>query len=301
MSILPPDVRALYPFKRHYLEMRGPRMHYVDEGEGPAVVMLHGNPTWSFFYRNLILGLRDDYRTIAPDHIGCGLSDKPQRYPYGLATHIDNLERLSDHLRLEKVTLAVHDWGGAIGFGWAIRQPQRVKRLVILNTAAFRGPVPFRIRVCRWPVVGTAALLYLNAFARGALSMATVHPQKLTPAIRRGYLFPYQSRADRFGILRFVQDIPITSRSASRPVLQSIENGLHQFRDRPAILFWGARDFCFHDWFLDRWKTLLPSATVHRFPDAGHYVLEDAFEEIMPRMREFLARTAVVSPRMVAP
>ncbi len=147
----------LYPFASHYVDVGGYRMHYVDEGVGPAVVMLHGNPTWSFHYRELIKGLRDTYRVIVPDHIGCGLSDKPQEYPYTLSTHIDNVERLIDRLNLESVTLAVHDWGGAIGFGWAARHPSSVRDLILFNTAAFLvDSCPLRLRICRWPVIGEA-------------------------------------------------------------------------------------------------------------------------------------------------
>ena len=165
-------IRHLYPFASHYFDTGGRRMHYVDEGAGPAVVMLHGNPTWSFYYRELITALRDSYRVIAPDHIGCGLSDKPQDYPYTLATHIENLERLLDHLGLDDITLAMHDWGGAIGCGFAVRHPQRVGRLIVLNTAAFLGRTPWRIRMCRLPVLGPLLVRGLNGFARTATLMA---------------------------------------------------------------------------------------------------------------------------------
>ncbi len=158
-------------------------MHYVDEGSGPAIIMLHGNPTWSFYYRELIKGLRNQYRVIAPDHIGCGLSDKPQDYTYTLATHIDNLARLIDHLRLENVTLAGHDWGGAIGFGWATRNPDQVTRFVVFNTAAFFGRMPFRIRVCRWPILGDVLVRRLNLFARSALWMARRRHERMTPEV----------------------------------------------------------------------------------------------------------------------
>lgn len=290
MSMLPAELRQLYPFKRHFLELSGPRMHYVDEGDGSPIVMLHGNPTWSFYFRDLIAGLRGTHRVIAPDHVGCGLSDKPRCYRYTLETHVDNLERLLNHLQLTDVTLAVHDWGGAIGFGWAARHPERVSRLVIFNTAAFLGRVPFRIRICRWPVFGGIALLRFNAFARAALTMACTKQERMTPAVRSGYLFPYSTPADRIAILQFVRDIPVSRRIPSHAVVQDIERQLPRFRDRPAIIFWGAKDFCFNDSFLDRWKTLLPRAEVHRFPDAGHYVVEDAHERILPALRSFLAR-----------
>ena len=121
---LPGDVRQLYPFDgRLYLLTNGHCLHYLDEGAGPPVLMLHGNPTWSFYYRDLVLGLRDHFRCIVPDHLGCGLSDKPQDFSYRLEDHIRHVEELVEHLQLERVHLVVHDWGGAIGMGFATRQP----------------------------------------------------------------------------------------------------------------------------------------------------------------------------------
>ena len=135
--------RELYPFEGHFLDRGGLRYHYLDEGRGAPVLMLHGNPTWSFYYRDLITALRGDYRCIAPDHIGCGLSDKPgdDRYNYCLKSRVDDLEALADHLGLiERLTLVVHDWGGMIGMAWAVRRPQRLARLVGVNTAACLPP-----------------------------------------------------------------------------------------------------------------------------------------------------------------
>ncbi len=295
-----PDPRVaglgeLYPFESHYLDIGGVRMHFVDEGSGPAVIMLHGNPTWSFYYRELIKGLRDHYRVIAPDHIGCGLSDKPQRYPYTLSTHIDNLGRLIDHLKADDVTLAGHDWGGAIGFGWAARNPDRVKRFVVFNTAAFFGRMPFRILVCRWPILGDMLVRRFNLFARAAIGMASGQRDRMTPEVAHGYLLPYDNYTNRVGVLQFIRDIPLTPSVPSHSVLESIEAALPQFRDRPMAIFWGEKDFCFNDSFLRGWIERFPHANVHRFPDAGHYVVEDAHERILPLLREFLTQLPDVS------
>jgi haloalkane dehalogenase len=283
-------VGELYPFSDHYLDVIGARMHYVDEGAGHPVVMLHGNPTWSFYYRELIKGLRDRYRVIAPDHVGCGLSDKPQDYPYTLSTHISNLERLMDHLQLDNVTLAVHDWGGPIGFGWAARHPDRVRGFIIFNTAAFPGGrIPLRIRICRWPILGDVLVRGLNGFARAALYMACCKRDRMTREVRNGYLFPYDSIAHRIATLCFVRDIPLDARAPSYPVLRQIEAALPLFRDRRMIILWGMRDFCFTPRFLDKWIARFPAAAVHRFDDAGHYVVEDAYERILPLIRDFPA------------
>ena len=131
------DWRQLYPFASHTLPLGSWRYHYLDEGSGEPLLMVHGNPTWSFYWRNLILAFRDRYRVVAPDHMGCGWSDKPQAYPYCLSTHIANLVQLIEHLDLRAVTLLVHDWGGPIGLGAALRVPDRIARLVLFNTGAF--------------------------------------------------------------------------------------------------------------------------------------------------------------------
>lgn len=257
-------------------------MHFVAEGAGRPVVMLHGNPTWSFYYRNLIAGLKGRFKVIAPDHIGCGLSDKPGDYPYTLTTHVENFERLADHLGLDDVTLVVHDWGGPIGFGWATKHPERVRDIVVFNTAAFlTGKMPFRVRVCGWPIVGEAAILGCNAFARAAVRMACCRRERMTQAVATGYLAPYDSPAHRTAVLRFVRDIPYHARIPSYAEFERIEAGLPSLRDKPMTILWGMRDFCFTARFLDEWQKHFPGAEVHRFDDAGHYVVEDAHERIL--------------------
>ena len=159
--------RSLYPFESHELRLDGVRYHYLDEGAGETLLLVHGNPTWSFYWRNLVLGLRGKYRLIVPDHIGCGLSDKPHDYPYRLAQHVANLKTLISELGLKNVTLLGHDWGGAIGLGAATAMPDRFSRFVMFNTAAFRSMwMPWRIRVCRTPLLGRFAVQGLNAFAK---------------------------------------------------------------------------------------------------------------------------------------
>ena len=283
------SIAHLYPFESHYLDVGGARMHYVDEGDGPPIVLVHGNPTWSFYFRDIIKGLRDENRVIAFDHVGCGLSDKPQRYPYTLATHIRNTGQLIDHLGLESLTLGGHDWGGAIGFGWAVRHAERVRRLVVFNTAAFLGGrTPLRIRLCRWPVVGDLLVRGLNGFSRSAIYMVCMNRSSMTPEVAKGYLLPYDSWANRVAVMRFVRDIPMTSRVPSYAILREIEAGLTTLRDKPMIVLWGGRDFCFDDLFLGEWRRRFPRADIHRFPDAGHYVVEDAHDRIVPLIQRFM-------------
>ncbi len=284
--------RREYPFAPRYLQLNdGLRMHYVDEGDGRPVVMVHGNPTWSFFFRNLLSGLSEHgRRAIAPDHIGCGLSDKPQDYPYRLINHIDNLERLLDFLEIEACDLIVHDWGGAIGLGWAVRHPHKVGRIVVLNSAAFLVPrCPWRIRICRCPLLGPLLIQGCNGFARAALRMAVAKPKNLSAAARQGYLAPYNNYRNRIANLRFVQDIPLSPSHPTWRTMKEIENGLGQLQDKPMRICWGMRDFCFTPRFLERWLQFFPRADAHRLTDAGHYILEDAPSRIEPLVTDFLA------------
>lgn len=278
-----------YPFESKFFDLDGLRYHYVDQGRGETLLCVHGNPTWSFAWRNIVKGLAGDYRVIAVDHIGCGFSDKPEDYEYRLPRHIDNLSRFVTGLGLERVTLLAHDWGGAIGLGTALRLPERFMRFVLMNTAAFRSNrMPWRIAMCRWPVFGPLGVRGLNLFARAALSMAVCHHERMTPEVRAGYLAPYGSWADRVAILRFVQDIPMTPAHPSYPTLLEIEQGLPTLKERPLLFVWGERDWCFTPAFLEEFLARFPDAESLRLPDAGHYVFEDAHERIVPRVREFL-------------
>jgi cis-3-alkyl-4-acyloxetan-2-one decarboxylase len=287
-------VNELYPFAGRYFERNGLRLHYLDEGAGEPVVMLHGNPTWSFYYRHLVLGLRDRYRCVAPDHIGCGRSDKPPptRYDYSLPSRVDDLEALLDDLQIHgPTTLVLHDWGGMIGMTYAARHPERVKRLVVLNTAAFHLPagkrLPWALRLGRNSSIGGWLIRRLNLFCR-TVARIGVQRQKLSPAVRAAYLAPYDSWANRIAVLRFVQGIPVAPGDADYELVGNVERSLAQFRSTPALICWGLKDLVFDADFLAQWQQHLPQAEVHRFEDAGHYVLEDAGEEIIAHVRSFL-------------
>jgi cis-3-alkyl-4-acyloxetan-2-one decarboxylase len=277
-----------YPFEPKSCILRdGHRLSFVDEGAGRPVVFLHGNPSWSYLYRNLIVLLQGSQRCIAPDHLGCGLSDKPQNYPYRLADHIDNLENFLDRLAVERCVLVMHDWGGAIGMGWAGRNADRVAGMVVLNTAAFRaGGIPLRIAVCRWPVVGALMVRGLNLFARGATLMAV--KKRMAPDVQAGFLFPYDSWANRIAIHRFVEDIPLHRGHPSWAMLLQVEQGLKSLVGKPMLICWGGRDFCFTDVFYDEWRRRFPGAESHYFAQAGHYLLEDAFDGVGGRIDSFL-------------
>ena len=284
-------IAAQYPFASHFLAHDGISQHYVDEGprDGETLLFLHGNPTWSFFWRRPIAALRDRYRCVAPDHVGCGMSDKPEKYEYRLVRHIENVERLVAALALKRITLVVHDWGGAIGMGFARRRPELVERLVFLNTAAFRlARLPLRLAICRVPGLGRFLVRGLNGFALGAALMAVT--KRLPPEVKAGYLLPYDSWANRVATLRFVEDVPLDASHPSWAEATAIDEALTSFRDRPAVLLWGERDWCFTPAVRATFQERLPDAEVHRFEDAGHYVIEDAPGRVVAGIEDFLAQ-----------
>jgi haloalkane dehalogenase len=288
---LPAAIRAIYPFAPHGLETSAGRLHYVDEGPrdaDTAVICVHGNPTWSFLYRDVVKSLSDKYRVIAPDHLGCGRSDKPQNFAYRLSDHIENLAKLVTTLPQKKLHFIVHDWGGAIGSAVAEQFSDKVGKLVVMNTAAFSGPCPLRIQLCRMPLLGPLLVRGLNGFAGPAAWMAVTQP--LPPAVKAGFLWPYRSWSDRVAVLRFVQDIPLSPSHPSAATLAAITAGLEKLRDKPMLLAWGMRDFCFTPFYLAEWRRRFPSAQVYEFPESGHYLLEDSGSELIPEIGKFLER-----------
>lgn len=286
-------VESLYPFESHFYDRDGLELHYVDEGAGAPVVCLHGNSGWSFYYRALIKDLSRTHRVLVPDHIGCGLSDKPDdsRYEYRLERRIEDIEAWLDELGVrENITLVVHDWGGAIGMGYAARHPERVSRLVVTNTAAFPIPdtksLPWSLWFCRTKA-GSAFVRGLNGFVRGWL-LTGCKSRRLTPEERAGYLAPYDSYRNRIAVLRFVQDIPVLPTDPSFACLASIAEALSGLRDKPMLLLWGEKDFVFDNKVLAEWNRRFPDARVEVFPEAGHLILEDARDECIGLIREFV-------------
>lgn len=277
-----------YPYVSNFLKIGDNNLHYIDEGCGPVVIMLHGNPTWSFYYRNLIASLRPYCRVIVPDHMGCGLSDKPQEYSYTLSQHIKNVGRLVEHLGIKKFSLVVHDWGGAIGFGYCVNHLENVEKILVMNSGAFRSSrIPFRINLCKYGFLGELLVRGLNGFAWPASFMAV--EKTLPKDIVKGYLAPYNSWENRIAVHRFVQDIPMNRDHPSYKTLLAIEKGLVAIRKGqvPIQLIWGGKDFCFNDAFFSEWQQHFPEATSHYFPDAGHYVLEDKKSEVIKIAKEF--------------
>ena len=230
-----------------------------------------------------------------------GLSDKPSddRYAYTLQSRVDDLTTLLDRLGIRgPVTLVVHDWGGMIGFGWALAHMAQVKRLVILNTAAFplpaAKPMPWQLTLGRDSKLGALLIRGFNAFS-GIASQVGV-ARRMPRAVRRAFVAPYDSWANRIATLRFVQDIPLHEGDAAWPLVTDVGRRLHEFADRPTFIGWGLKDFVFDQHCLDGFTAALPDAEVHVFADAGHYVLEDKYAVLVPAIRAFLDRSATNRP-----
>ncbi|MDT8450170.1 MAG: alpha/beta fold hydrolase, partial [Wenzhouxiangellaceae bacterium] len=259
---------ALYPFQSNFHELRsGHCMHFVDEGpvDERPVVMVHGNPTWSFYYRELIRGLSDSHRCMALDHVGMGLSDRPpdREYDYTLATRVADFGDWLDSVEPDRpVDLVVHDWGGAIGLSWAAAHPERVRRIVILNTWAFTIPenvdLPRSLALARtWP--GALLITCFNAFSSVAARVAT--ESRLERNVVRSMVAPYRGAPSRrLATLRFVQDIPLKQSDPAWSVLAETERNLPRLADCPILLGWGGRDFVFDDRVLDKWREIFPDA-----------------------------------------
>ncbi|MBF0259640.1 MAG: alpha/beta hydrolase [Desulfamplus sp.] len=263
--------------------------------------MLHGNPTWSFYFRHLVSKLSSTnksqgYRTIVPDHIGCGLSDKPDKSTYGytLKNRVNDLTALVNSLNLqpdEKISLIVHDWGGMVGCAWALQNLDRVDKIVITNTSGFFLPrdkkLPLRLWLIKYlKLFAIPAVLGLNIFSRAALYMAPF--KKLSEDVKLGLAAPYNSWSNRIATLKFVQDIPITQKDRSYDLVRHVDINLSKFKKIPMLILWGKHDFVFDMSFLREWKLRFPGTPVYLFEDAGHYLFEDKPDETSALIRNFL-------------
>lgn len=302
-------LREEYPFRHHFLATPHGRMHYVDEGEGEPVLALHGNPTWSFLYRHLIGNLSADHRVIAPDLIGFGLSEKPSDVSaYSIEGHAADIDTLITKLDLHDVTLVVHDWGGPIGLAAFTRHPDRLRRLVVLNTAGFfyididgdkpRSIVPpLALRVIRAPGVGETLIRGLGFFHRVILPQGILRADRYTDLVRRAYRAPHDSYGTRAGVLAFPRLIPTsTEEPVARLLINEVDPFLRRFRG-PVLIVWAMKDFAFTPTVLEGWRQRFPMARVVELPEAGHYLQEDAYETIVPAVRDFLSADTLAASR----
>ena len=283
-----------FPFAPHYQTVNGFEMHFVDEGAGEPIVLVHGDPTWGYLYRMFIPALSGRRRCIVPDHMGMGKSGTPRDpYPYRLRHHIANLETLVLDLDLDDITLVLHDWGGPVGLGFATRHPRRIKRLVLMNTWAFApwpgGPFP-RLLELICSERGERFVLERNGYLEPALVGTTHHSDRLTKTVMEAYRAPFPTPASRLALLCWSRDIPVTETDPSYAEMKGIEQGLAHFSRTPILLVWGMRDPVLPVSVLRRWHRIFPHATTHEIEDASHFVQEDAPERIVLWIEEFLDR-----------
>ncbi len=290
-----------YPFESRYARVCGHQMHYVDEGSGETLLFLHGNPTWSYLYRDVIAGLSTGYRCVAPDHLGFGLSDKPADADYSMRAHAMRLEAFVQTLGLRDVTLVVQDWGGVIGLSWAVRHKALVKRLVVLNTAGFVPETPRELAALRplpwgfpllWalriPVLGELFVQGLGGFVRYLLPLGSHHRERLTSDVMSSYLAPYPTWASRRAQLASVRQVPMRPSDPAWQLLRETGAELTGWTVRTQIV-WGMRDPVFVQWFLDEFERRLPNhAPTIRIPDASHFLQQDRPDLIAWAIRDFV-------------
>ena len=281
-----------FPFAPHFKDMGHFQMHYVDEGAGEPVVLVHGDPTWGYLYRKFIPTLAQQHRCVVPDMMGMGKSSAPATpYPYRLADHIANLERLLLHLNLDQMTLVLHDWGGPVGLGFATRHPERIKRLVLLNTWAFApwpgGSFPKLLEMIR-SERGEKFVLEKNGYVKNALLGTTHHQENLTAAVLDAYLAPFPTPESRLALLCWTRDIPVSPDDPSFATMKAIEEKLALFAETPTLLIWGKQDPVLPPAVLQRWQQIYPKATTHEIEDASHFLQEDAPEPIVAWIAQFL-------------
>lgn len=277
--------REAYPFAPHYFEAGSGRMHYVDEGQGAPVLMLHGNPTWSFLYRHLIRRLAPAYRCVAPDYLGFGLSDKPPGWSYAPPAHAICVHDLIEHFGLEDVTLVVHDWGGPIGLSYALRRPENVRALVVMNTWLWplnRDPKVMAFSTLMGGPLGRMLTRRFNAFARYVMPLVYGDPRRLIADVHRHYLKPAARPEEREGHWVFARAL-----LGAAPWLEGLWRQREKLVGLPALLLWGMKDPAFGG-ALKRWQRVLPGAQVRPLSRTGHYVPEEAGNEAAERVARFL-------------
>ncbi len=281
-----------FPWQPRFKAINGFDMHYVDEGKGEPIVCLHGMPTWGYLYREFIKDLSKGYRVVVPDHMGFGKSDVPQDKPYTMAQHVDNLAKLVLAIGLKDITLVMQDWGGPIGFGFAVDHPDLVKRLVILNTSVGvmrEGTKP-------WYQDFEKRGIYEQFFSNmkenlpRLLQGGLYHPERVTPLMLRAYTSPFPAAEYCKGAVAFPRDIPIGMSHPTAAFMQSVRDKLDRLVKTPKILIWGMQDIVFSPAVIDRWHKFYPGTPVHQVEDAGHFLQEDAPAEIISTIRLFCSQ-----------
>ena len=280
--------RSAYPFESRWMTLPAGRMHYVDEGTGEPIVFVHGTPSWSFEWRHLIAGLSGTHRCIAPDHLGFGLSDRPEQFAYTPEAHAAAFAAFIDRLDLAPFTLVVHDYGGPVALPVCFSRPERVARLVLVNTWmwSFAGDHEMT-RNARLAGGAVGRLLYrhLNLSLRVLMPYAYGDRKKLTPDIHRQYLDRFPDRWSRGAVLWPLAHALL----GSSGYYDGLWRKRNELRGRPALIVWGMKDAAFTPRLLERWRQALPDAHIVEIGNAGHWPHEEAPGEVLRSVHAFLS------------
>lgn len=275
-----------FPFKPNFKNINGFEMHYIDEGKGEVILCHHGMPTWSYLYREFIKELAKDHRIIVPDAMGFGKSDVPQDKPYLMEQHVDNLAKLVFDLDLSDITLVVQDWGGPIGLGFAVDHPERIKRLVIMNTSIGvmkEGSKPWYHAMEK---MGKYVEFIKNT--SNIIKMGMYRKEKITKSLLNAYAAPFPSDGYYVGALAWPKDIPVGDSHPSAKIMRHVRENLEILKDKSKILIWGMKDPIFLPWVIDWWSKIYPGIETHRIENASHFLQEDSPEEIILHIKDFM-------------
>ena len=282
--VIPPAVRELFPFTSRFFSVGKHRLHYVDEGQGPVLLLMHACPLWAFSFREVIRTFSSDYRVIALDQMGFGLSDKPADFDYRLEMHADHLEMFVHSLGLTDITLIMHGRGSTIGMAYAVRNPDNIRAFVTLNAMGFTGFfLPWRLQVCRIPWLGAKIVLGLDLLTREF--------RRYPEAVRDAYSLPFPDRASKISLVRFIEDIPCVPEDDSAQSMLEVETSLWMLREKPASIIWAGKDWLYTKRSFRAWTKYFPEAEVHMIENAGRYIQEDAPDELISLLRDFLEKT----------
>lgn len=278
--------KNLFPFESRWIEIEGSKIHYVDEGKGDVILFVHGTPEWSFGFRDLIKGLRDQYRCIAPDYLGFGLSDKPVDVNYTCQAHAARLEKLIQKLGLKNITLLANDFGGGIGMSYALKNPENIHSIVLFNTwmwslkndSHYSGPA----RVMN-SALGKFLYLTMNLPVNTIMPAAYGNKKMLTKEIHAHYKNALK-KGERHAAYAFAKELMSAS-----DWWQELWERMNILSGKPFLLFWGMKDKFVPPNELEKWRSKLPHAKVITFPDAGHFVQEEKPREMITEIRKFLS------------
>ena len=277
-----------YPFRSRYFDLPMGQMHYVDEGGSDhAVVMVHGNPAWSYTYRKLITWLSKNYRCIAVDHMGFGLSDKPIEWDYLPENHAVNLEKLLHYLDLRSITFVVGDWGGPIGLSYAVNHPDRITSIIITNTWMWSVKGIFYYEMFSrfmGGFIGRFLIKRYNFFVK--VLMKKMFQAEISPAVHQHYIEPLKNPNDRKGCWVFPGQI-----IGSSHWLADLWGRREALAHKPSTIIWGKRDIAFRNIELDKWKSLFTHAEVHEFNNVGHFVQEELGDDMCVLVEKHLEKS----------